>query len=187
MADEAGKREVIVAAAEAGGRLNPTDSLDALYQASCQGLYAYLRARTASAEEAADLTQQVYLQVLRAWDRRPPDPSAQLPWLFRIARNAATDLYRRRRETVPWEELPSTLEQHIGEHPETRLLRREAIEQLAGVLAILPPAKRDLLALRFAACLSYAEIAVVLGKREGAVKKEMSRLLKRLREQQYAD
>jgi RNA polymerase sigma-70 factor (ECF subfamily) len=162
-----------LATSEAGARLNPPDSLDALYQESCQGLYAYLRSRTTSTEEAADLTQQVYLQVLRAWDRRPADPAARLPWLFRIARNAATDLYRRRRESVPWEELPSTLQQHIGEQPETRLLRREALGQLAGMPAILPTGKRDLLALRFAACLSYAEIAVVLGKREGAVKKEM--------------
>ena len=163
------------------------DSLDALYQASRQSLYAYLRSRTTGDEEAADLTQQVYLQVLRAWDRRPADPAAWMPWLFRVARNAATDLHRRRRESVPWEALPAALHPHTSEPFEAGLVRREVLVQLAEVVAALPPAKRDLLALRFAARLSYAEIGVVIGKREGAVKKEMSRLLKHLREQHDGD
>ena len=172
---------------EADAESMQAGNLDALYRASYQRLYAYLRSRTTGDEEAADLTQQVYLQVLRAWERRPVDPAAQLPWLFRIARNAATVLHRRRRESMPWEALPAALHPHSSEQPEDGLLRREALARLAEVVATLPPAKRDLLALRFAACLSYAEIAVVIGKREDAVKKEMSRLLKHLREQHDGD
>lgn len=165
----------------------PAENVDALYQATYQRLYAYLRSRTASDEDAADLTQQVYLQALQAWDRRPADPTACLPWLFRIARNAATDLHRRYRENVPWEAVPAALHPFSGDQPDASLVHREALDQLAGVVAALPTAKRDLLALRFAAGLSYAEIAAVIGKREGAVKKEMSRLLKHLKEQHHAD
>ena len=165
----------------------PTESVDVLYQATYQRLYAYLRSRTARDEDAADLTQQVYLQALQAWDRRPSDPAACLPWLFHIARNAATDMHRRYRENVPWEAVPAALHPFAGDLPDASLVHREALDQLAGVVAALPAAKRDLLALRFAADLSYAEIAAVIGKREGAVKKEMSRLLKHLKEQHHAD
>jgi RNA polymerase sigma-70 factor (ECF subfamily) len=161
--------------------------LDALYQTSYKSMYAYLRSRTTGDEEAADLTQQVYLQVLRAWECRPSDPAALLPWLFRIARNAATDLHRRRRESIPWEMLPVAFHPCSSEPAEAELVRREVLAHLAEVVAALPPPKRDLLALRFAACLSYAEIGAVIGKREGTVKKEMSRLLKHLREQQDED
>ncbi|HXT36794.1 MAG TPA: sigma-70 family RNA polymerase sigma factor [Chloroflexota bacterium] len=156
--------------------------LDALYQATHQKLYAYLRSRADGDAEAADLTQQVYLLALRAWERRPANPAAYVPWLFVIARNAATDLGRRRRECVSWETLPEALHPRAGENDESRMIRREALASLAELVAALPPAKRELLALRFGADLSYAEIAIVIGKREGAIKQEMSRLLRQLRE-----
>lgn len=165
----------------------PVDSIDALCSATYQRLYAYLRARMQNDEDAADLTQQVYLQVLRAWDRRPADPTAYLPWLFRIARNAAVDLHRRSRDSVPWEALPAALQPPSQDQPEVSLLRREVLERLAGAVAALPAAKRDLLALRFGADLSYAEIGAVIGKREDAVKQQMSRLLRNLKEQHHAD
>jgi len=83
---------------------------DALYERTVERIYAYLRARTSSDEEAADLTQAIYLKALKAWPRRPDAPAALVPWLFRIGRNAATDLYRRRRQTVAWEDLPESLQ-----------------------------------------------------------------------------
>ena len=83
---------------------------DALYERTVERIYAYLRARTSSDEEAADLAQQIYLKALKAWPRRPEEPKALVPWLFRIGRNAATDLYRRRRQTVAWEDLPESLQ-----------------------------------------------------------------------------
>jgi len=131
--------------------------------------------------------QHVYVRVLQAWNRRPADSAACLPWLFHIARNAAIDLHRRCRENVSWEAVPAAQHPFSGDQPDARLVRQEALDHLAVVLSALPTAKRDLLALRFAADLSYAEIAVVIGKREGAVKKEMSRLLKHLKEQHHAD
>jgi RNA polymerase sigma-70 factor (ECF subfamily) len=170
---------VELAAEQAG----PAETADELCRASYRRLYAYVRSRASSDEDAADLTQQVYLQALRAWKRWPADPAARLPWLFRIARNAATDLHRRHRESVPWEALPDALHPTSGEQPDAGLLHREALDHLADVVAALPAAKRDLLALRFAAELSYAEIGAVIGKREDAVKKEMSRLLRSLKEQ----
>ena len=156
--------------------------LDALYQATHRKLYAYLRSRTGGDAEAADLTQQVYLRALRAWERRPANEAAYVPWLFIIARNAATDLGRRRRECVSWETLPEALHPCSSANDESRMIRREVLASLAALVAVLPAAKRELLALRFGADLSYAEIAVVIGKREGAVKQEMSRLLRQLRE-----
>ena len=88
---------------------------------------------------------------------------------------------------MPWETLPEAFHARISENDESRMIRREVLASLAGLVAALPPAKRELLALRFGADLSYAEIAGVIGKREGAVKKEMSRLLRQLRERHDED
>jgi len=156
---------------------------DALYERTVERIYAYLRARTSSDEEAADLTQAIYLKALKAWPRRPEEPGALVPWLFRIGRNAATDLYRRRRQTVAWEYLPESLQPVAERGVEDRVLRRESAERLRRLLNGLPPAKRELLGLRFAAGLSYAEIGAIVGKGEAATKQQILRLLYALKDQ----
>lgn len=57
------------------------------------------------------------------------------------------------------------------------------VEQL---LERLSPEKRDLLALRFAAGLSTPEIAELVGKSEGAVRKQLFRIVRELREAYHA-
>ena len=63
------------------------------------------------------------------------------------------------------------------------MLRRESLERLGALVAELDDDKRDLLALRVAAGLSIREIAAAAGKSEAAVRKQLERTLKRLKEQ----
>jgi DNA-directed RNA polymerase specialized sigma24 family protein len=53
---------------------------------------------------------------------------------------------------------------------------------LLGLVATLPPDQRDAIALRFGGGLTAREIGTVLGKREAATQKLISRGLARLRE-----
>ena len=71
-----------------------------LYDRYLGRIYAYLRARSSNDEEAADLTQQVFLQALDALPRYREGRVPFAAWLFRIARNAAIDSHRRRRTSV---------------------------------------------------------------------------------------
>jgi RNA polymerase sigma factor (sigma-70 family) len=59
---------------------------------------------------------------------------------------------------------------------------RERLLQLRQRLETLDRDKRELLALRFGAGLSMREIAGVLGKREDAVRKQLSRTIASLKE-----
>lgn len=157
----------------------------ALYQRYVAGVYRYLRARTGTAEDAADLTQQVFLQALEAL---PTYRERGLPfgaWLFRIARNAATNFARRQRRGVSWDRLPESLQPHTRHDPETYVLQGEALAQLHRLLETLDPEKRELLALRFAAKLTAREIAAVVGKGEAAVKKQLARIVQFLQEQHH--
>src|ERR671925_685301 len=120
----------------------------ALYHRYVTRVYRYLRVRTASEDDAADLTQQVFLQAL---DALPAYRARGVPfaaWLFRIARNAVTDYHRRRRTTVAWDRLPEALRRIDAGDPETAVLRREALARLRFLLVQLDAEKRELLALR---------------------------------------
>jgi len=169
--------EALVAAAR-----ERSDAFGELYERYLPGVYRYLRARTASGDEAADLTQLVFLRVLRALPRYRAGRVPFASWLFRIARNAATDAHRRRKPAVSWDYVPelSTPDDHDG--PEALALRQERLTHLRALLARLDPSKRELLAFRFAAGLSAREIAPIVGKSEAAVKKQLTRIIATLKE-----
>lgn len=155
----------------------------ALYQQYFARVYRYLRMRLPSEEEAADLTQQVFLKALDALPRYHPGSAPFAAWLFIIARHTLADRFRRRPATLPLEAAGNILADY---EMEAAVLRRESLEQLGILLDALNSEARDLLALRFAAGLTTPEIATILGKRPEAVRKSLSRLLQNLKEQYHA-
>jgi RNA polymerase sigma-70 factor, ECF subfamily len=149
-------------------------------------IFRYLRLRVPDDDEAADLTQQVFLQALDALPRYDERGLPFAAWLFRIARNAAIDAQRKRRQTVDIDLLPEALLRSDDGDPEAEALRQERLERLRALLGQLDAEQRELLALRFAAGLTSREIAAIVDKREAAVKRQLSRLIQKLREQ-YGD
>ncbi len=160
-------------------------AFETLYQRYVARVYRYLRARSEGDEDAADLTQQVFLQAFHAL---PGYQQRGLPfaaWIFQIARHVVTDSYRRHRATLSWDALPTALETAVEQDPESIALQQERLARLRMLLAKLDTGKRELLALRFAAGLSSAQIAVVLGKSPAAIKKQLTRIIASLKEQYH--
>jgi len=161
----------LVAAARRGDR----SAFGALYRRHARLVQAVLLARVAP-DSVADLVQDVFLiamgrlQALR-------DDSAFAPWLATIARRRAADWRRRRRETVPLEEVePQAMPE--GEAARDALLARTALDAIAS----LPEAYRETLLLRFVAGLSGPEIAERTGLTHGSVRVNLHRGLGLLRE-----
>jgi RNA polymerase sigma-70 factor (ECF subfamily) len=157
------------------------DAFAVLYRRYLAPLYRYLAARAASPEEAADLVQAVYLKAYQGLPRYREGEAGFAPWLFRIARNTATDASRRRRPPgSPWFAEAASLA--AVQSPEHEALLRERNATLHAAIAALTRDQQELLALRYAAGLSSREIGVVVGKSEAAAKKQLSRTLIRLKE-----
>lgn len=161
------------------------EAFGSLYQLYLTRIYRYMRVRVASDEDAADLTQQLFL---RAFDALPRYREKGLPfsaWLFRIARNLVTDTLRQRKPSSAWAKLPEAAAEEMPDsmNLEAEVLRDEAVTHLRTLVAALPPDKRELLAFRFEAELTAREIALVLGKSEAAIYKQINRILNALKEQ----
>lgn len=175
--DQSVEAELVAAA-----RADPA-AFGILYQRYLTRVYRYLRARTGSDDDAADLAQQVFLRALAAL---PAYRERGLPfaaWLFRIARNLVIDAERaRRREPLPWDAAAIASRAAGAPSPEAAYLREEELAQLRLLVSRLDPARRELLELRYAGGLSVREIAAVVGKREGAVRKQIERTLRSLKE-----
>ena len=161
------------------------DSLVArLYERHAPALFAYLRQQTASREDAEDILAQVFVAAIEQDEVAGLSERAQVAWLWRVARNKSVDAYRRSRlrQGMDLEPLTDLLYDEDEQHaPEQVSLRREEYAHLHAHIAKLSPIQQATLRLRFVNDLRCAEIAEVLGKREGAVRTMLSRTLNFLR------
>ena len=74
---------------------------DVVYADQLPRVYNYFRYRVGDDALAEDLTATTFEKAWRARKRYRRDRAAFSTWLFTIARNVATDYYRRRHPTVP--------------------------------------------------------------------------------------
>lgn len=148
-----------------------------LYRRYRDRVYWYVYTRTANEDDAADLTQQVFTRALDALAQYQPRRGSFAAWLFGIARHALANFQGRRRPTITWDLLPGAKQPVAPDDPAAALLRHEDMARLRTLFDALEPDKRELLALRFVARLTAAEIAAVIGKSEAATQKQLSRTL----------
>jgi len=159
------------------GRLDAS-TFGLVYQEHRLSVYRYLRARTSTDAEALDLAADTFERAFANLDRFRARDGGVRAWLLRIARNAAIDAHRRRRQTV---DITAARAQSDRIAVEADRLERERVEIL-DLVGRLPRNQGDALLLRYASGLTAREIGVVIGKREGAVQKQIERGLAALRE-----
>jgi RNA polymerase sigma factor (sigma-70 family) len=150
----------------------------ALYDRYASSIFAYARLYTPSWE---DVTLGVFAAALT--ERQ------QLVWLRRVAHNKRVDRYRRsvHLSVIPSEQVKETVRTEEALTAEQMVLRGEELERLYKAASTLSFFQQQVLQLRFGEGLRFAEIAVLLNKREATVRKLCSRsivLLRTIYEQQ---
>lgn len=135
---------------------------------------------TGRAEEARDLTQEVFLRVFRSLHTFDSSCGSFRTWLMRLSRNLLIDHYRKNRKHQvldPLEEQICTLEQTSSPaaRADSLLAGREAGELLQAALCRLSPELREAVILRDIQELEYKEIAQALNIPEGTVKSRINR------------
>ena len=132
------------------------------------------------AEDAADLTQEVFLKV---WQGLPSfqGDSTFSTWLYRLTSNACIDYLRRekrRRGSLSLDDEEWELASQLPDPaptPQKALEQRELRQALEAGLAQLSDEHRQVLILRELNGLSYEEIAQVLSLSPGTVKSRIAR------------
>ena len=161
-------------------RLAAEEELRRVYRDHFDAAYAFL-AYQVDAPVAEDLAAATFERVVRSWDRYDPGKGTERTWVLAIARNLLTDHFRahRHRGAVSTDEHPPLLDRLVeDEHP---LAATVGAQELAALLAPLAEREREVLALRYAADLTTAEIARLLGLTAANVQQINSRALRKLR------
>jgi RNA polymerase sigma factor (sigma-70 family) len=149
----------------------------ALYRRYVTPIYRYLHSRVGNAADAEDLTAQTFVAALEGLPGYH-ERGNFAAWLFTIAHNKAADHHRQQHPQLPQDEALDS--PRHGENPLASIMRKEALQRLSALVAGLEEDKQELLRLRFAGSLTYAQMAQVVGSSEGAVKMAVHRLLNRL-------
>ncbi|MDY6907557.1 MAG: sigma-70 family RNA polymerase sigma factor [Chloroflexota bacterium] len=151
-----------------GAKRGDPQAFARLYEEYFDRIYRYVAVRVGGGAVAEDITEEVFLKMIESiasfrWRGVPFSA-----WLFRIAHNQVVDHLRRaaRRPSVGLSESIIAAD----DDPETIAEHSMSIEQVNVAIECLTKNQRDVIALRFAAGLSIAEVAVVMDRREGAVK-----------------
>ena len=157
------------------------EAIGALYDAHCQGVFRYFKARAGDQATAEDLTGEVFRRMLTGL---PQYRAMDLPfraWLFRIAHNLLIDHYRRESDhaLVPLQEAENVSADEID--PASAVEQKLTMEDAHRALSDLEPSQRDVLALRFLSELSLKETAFAMGRTEDAIKALQRRGLAALR------
>src|SRR5581483_6089767 len=126
-------------------------AIDFLYLRYKNNVYGYVRSMLRDDHEAEDVTQHVFMKLMRVIGKYEAREVPFTSWILRVARNVAVDHLRQRRP-VPTED---TLEPSSGRDD----LRREQIQALEEALGTLPEDQRGVVMLRHLVGLSPGEIA----------------------------
>ena len=140
-----------------------------------------------SADDAQDLTQEVFIKMYRTLSSYDVERGAFMTWITTITRNLLVDHFRKSKQDRITDSLDATpseqedsmpLVEQIQDKslpPDSRVQSRETRETVHHALQKLSPDLREAVILRDLQDLDYREIATVLKVPEGTVKSRINR------------
>jgi RNA polymerase sigma-70 factor, ECF subfamily len=151
-------------------------AFEELYRSSRDDLFAYVAGLLRDRSAAEEVTSQAFERAWRKRKQLDPRRGGARAWLFGIARNAALDeLRRRKRHADPaGAHVEPATACGVGEEAVARAALRQAMDSLDG-------RDRELIALKYFAGLSNAEIAKVTGTSESNAGTRLHRAVEKLR------
>lgn len=150
-----------------------------IYREELPRIYNFFRYRVGDGTVAEDLTSTTFEKAWRSRHQYRRDTAAFSTWLFAIARNVATDHFRKHRAHVPLEE---ACEVPDRQDLESTAFRRLQFRTLSHLMEQLPDRERDLLSLKYGSGLTNREIARVTGLSQSNIGTILHRTIQSLRD-----
>lgn len=164
-------------------RKGSREAADCLIRAYYDEIYRFVYRQVGNKEDAMDLTQNIFVAVLRSLPGYQPRQARFRTWLYAVANNKIIDA-RRKVQSVqlsakPFEEMEPSEKDDFVSRIQDRMLLVQIEEYVSGQV----PEQQKVFRLRVYAGLSFPEIAETLGEREAAVKARYYRLVDKIRKE----
>lgn len=167
------------------GGADGAEAFRILYAHYFPRIYAYIAYRVGRVADAEDVTADVFLRIVEAFDRFEYRGAGSFAaWAFSIALRHVQNFYRtlhRRPQTLSLDEIPDIQgDGYGGDSPDDALQRKERFRRLHVAIQGLSPRRKEIVTLRFFGGLKNREIAAILNLDEHTIAAHVSRALKDL-------
>lgn len=154
-----------------------TGSAEKIFDHFSGQIYAFFMARIRHKETAQDLTQDVFLKVIKSieqFDRKSGDFTA---WIWQIARNSAIDYFRHKKPSYL-----ADLPDEGANISEERVQSDESakVREIMDIVESFSAEEQELFQMHFVADMSYTDLSRAIGKTESALRVAIYRLRKKL-------
>lgn len=157
-------------------------AFSALYERYVAPIYRYIFVRVRRREEAEDIAQAVFVKVWRAMPRFEERGSPFSAFLYKAAKNAVIDFWKRKKESFLDDRDEAALQiEDEGSDANRDLERRQWRARLLTAIGALSEDQQEIVLLKFIEDLSNREIAEITGKSGEAIRAIQCRALKALR------
>lgn len=157
------------------------DAFVALYRRLSGGVYRFALQMSGSEAIAEDVTQEVFMALMRDAGKFDPARGSLAAYLYGIARNQVLRVFARDRAFVPFageeddagipaHEMPFAPDDPLGD-----LTRRETIGRVRDAVLALPAHYREVVVLCEMHEMNYADAALALGCAVGTVRSRLHR------------
>jgi len=150
-----------------------------LYDTYIERIYRFVFYRTHDKEITEDITSQVFIKALENIKKFKLTNGNFSAWLYRIARNTIIDYWRTKKEHANVDDFWSL---SSDENIDGQTADKYDLEQIKKYMQGFSAEQREILVMRIWDGLSYAEIATISGKKEGAVKMSVKRSLTKIQQ-----
>jgi RNA polymerase sigma-70 factor (ECF subfamily) len=162
------------------------DAFEAIYRRYQAIVYRFARSMTGSAAAAEDVTQEVFVVLMRDLARYEPRRATLSTYLYGVARNITRARLRREQPFINLDELTSQRLEPAGpDDPSAALARSQDLIRLRKAIIDLPSRYREVVILCDLHGLSYADAANVIDTPIGTLRSRLHRarnlLIARLR------
>lgn len=154
--------------------------LGTLFERHNKAVYQFCRQMTRNSAQAEDLTQEIFLRILKKAGSFKGNGSFKA-WMFNVARNLTLDHLRAMQRRGPEEQVEEGMEPIVEQRSaEQAAAGSESMDVLVRALGRLPAAMQEIIWLGRFEFDSYEELGQALGCKPGAARVRMHRAMQQL-------
>ncbi len=150
-----------------------------LYRRYIDVIYRYLRARVGNDHDAEDIAETVFLRAFESLERYEERGWPFSAYLYRVAKNALADHYRRQVDTSPVDAILGLADGRPSIDDDLEVA--EQLDSIRAALSELPDEYQEVIHLRVALALPTKTVAEWMNRSEVSVRVLLHRALKDLR------
>ncbi len=167
-------------------RKKDREAADELLQRYYREIYAYTYRQTGNRELAMDLTQDIFVAVLKGIGSFHEKKASFRTWLYRVASNKITDHYRSRSWRMSCVQSgidPDDLEMPVDDAGIERIFQRDLIQQIMGIVSRFDLQRVEIFQKKCFEEMTFCAIAEEMGIPESTVKSRFYSVIRAIKKE----